>query len=78
MMQNEEEFEEAVMANVTLRHIYKVYAGGVTAVNDFNLVIKDKDSSFWSVLPAAENPLRCAWWPVLKKFPRVSFISATS
>lgn len=31
------------MANVTLRHVYKVYPGGVTAVNDFNLVIKDKE-----------------------------------
>lgn len=31
------------MANVTLRHIYKVYAGGVTAVNDFNLAIEDKE-----------------------------------
>lgn len=31
------------MAGVTLRHIYKVYQGGVTAVNDFNLVIKDKE-----------------------------------
>lgn len=31
------------MANVTLRHIYKVYAGGVTAVNDFNLAINDKE-----------------------------------
>ena len=31
------------MAGVTLRHIYKVYPGGVTAVNDFNLVIKDKE-----------------------------------
>ena len=31
------------MANVTLRHIYKVYSGGVTAVNDFNLAIKDKE-----------------------------------
>lgn len=31
------------MDNVTLRHIYKVYAGGVTAVNDFNLAIKDKE-----------------------------------
>lgn len=31
------------MANVTLRHIYKVYQGGVTAVNDFNLAIKDKE-----------------------------------
>ena len=29
------------MAGVTLRHIYKVYPGGTTAVNDFNLVIKD-------------------------------------
>lgn len=31
------------MASITLRHIYKVYAGGVTAVNDFNLAIKDKE-----------------------------------
>ena len=31
------------MASVSLQHIYKVYAGGVTAVSDFNLDIKDKD-----------------------------------
>lgn len=31
------------MANVTLRHVYKVYPGNVTAVNDFNLIIKDKE-----------------------------------
>ncbi|MDO5143252.1 MAG: sn-glycerol-3-phosphate ABC transporter ATP-binding protein UgpC [bacterium] len=31
------------MASVSLQHIYKVYQGGVTAVSDFNLEIKDKE-----------------------------------
>jgi len=31
------------MASVSLKHIYKVYAGGVQAVNDFNLDIDDKE-----------------------------------
>ncbi|MCR5185050.1 MAG: sn-glycerol-3-phosphate ABC transporter ATP-binding protein UgpC [Bacilli bacterium] len=31
------------MADVTLKHIYKVYDGSVRAVNDFNLEIKDKE-----------------------------------
>ena len=31
------------MADVTLRHVYKVYEGGVRAVNDFDLAIKDKE-----------------------------------
>ncbi|MFU0799637.1 MAG: sn-glycerol-3-phosphate ABC transporter ATP-binding protein UgpC [Xylanivirga thermophila] len=31
------------MASVTLKHIYKVYPGGVTAVSDFNLDIADKE-----------------------------------
>ena len=31
------------MASLSLKGIYKRYAGGVTAVNDFNLVIKDKE-----------------------------------
>ena len=30
------------MASLKLKHIYKVYGGGVRAVNDFNLDIKDK------------------------------------
>ena len=30
------------MAGLRLKHIYKVYNGGVRAVNDFNLDIKDK------------------------------------
>ena len=31
------------MASVSLKHIYKKYPGGVTAVSDFNLDIKDKE-----------------------------------
>ncbi len=31
------------MASVTLKNIYKKYAGGVVAVSDFNLEIKDKE-----------------------------------
>ncbi|MBR0027011.1 MAG: ATP-binding cassette domain-containing protein, partial [Clostridia bacterium] len=31
------------MANVTLKHIKKVYDKNVTAVEDFNLEIKDKE-----------------------------------
>ena len=31
------------MASLSLRHIYKKYPGGVTAVTDFNLEIKDKE-----------------------------------
>ena len=29
------------MASVTLKNIYKIYSGGVTAVTDFNLDIED-------------------------------------
>ena len=31
------------MADVTLKHVYKVYEGSVRAVNDFDLEIKDKE-----------------------------------
>ena len=31
------------MSSVSLRHVYKVYPGGVTAVSDFNLEIQDKE-----------------------------------
>ena len=31
------------MASVTLKGIYKKYAGGVVAVSDFNMEIKDKE-----------------------------------
>ena len=31
------------MASLSLQHIYKIYAGGVTAVSDFTLDIEDKE-----------------------------------
>ena len=31
------------MADVSLKHVYKIYDGGVTAVTDFNLEIADKE-----------------------------------
>ena len=31
------------MASISLRHIFKVYPGNVTAVSDFNLEIDDKE-----------------------------------
>jgi len=31
------------MASISLRHVYKIYPGDVTAVNDFNLEISDKE-----------------------------------
>ncbi|MDR1565510.1 MAG: ABC transporter ATP-binding protein, partial [Oscillospiraceae bacterium] len=31
------------MASVTLKNVYKIYPGNVTAVKDFNLEIEDKD-----------------------------------
>ena len=31
------------MASLSLRHIYKIYQGDVTAVKDFNLEIEDKN-----------------------------------
>ncbi len=31
------------MASLSLRHIYKIYDGNVTAVKDFNLEIEDKE-----------------------------------
>ena len=31
------------MASLSLKHIYKVYSGGVRAVSDFNLDIDDKE-----------------------------------
>ena len=31
------------MASVTMKQLYKVYPGGVTAVSDFNLDVADKE-----------------------------------
>ena len=45
------------MASLSFKHIYKKYPGGVTAVSDFCLEVKDKSSSSSSVLPDAVSPL---------------------
>ena len=42
------------MASVTLKNVYKIYSGGVTAVTDFCLDIEDKEF----ILPAAVSPPR--------------------
>ena len=34
------------MASLSLRNVYKRYPGGVTAVSDFNLEIKDRNLLF--------------------------------
>ena len=40
----ETDYQEALlMASVTLKHVYKVYNGNVTAVSDFSLEIADKE-----------------------------------
>ena len=41
------------MASLSFKHIYKKYAGGVTAVSDFCLEIKDKE--FYFIIAAAEE-----------------------
>ena len=44
------------MASLSLKHIYKKYPGGVTAVSDFCLEIKDKaDSPSISFIIADDN-----------------------
>ena len=43
------------MASLSLKNIYKKYAGGVTAVSDFCLEIQDKEFIVL-VLPAAVSP----------------------
>ena len=39
------------MASLSLKGIYKKYPGGVTAVSDFNLEIKDKEFKVINVNP---------------------------
>lgn len=45
------------MAELKLDNIYKIYDDKVTAVEDFNLHIQDKDSSYSSAHQAAVNLL---------------------
>lgn len=49
------------MASLSLRNVYKRYPGGVTAVSDFNLEIKDKEFIILVVLQIAVSPLPSEW-----------------
>ena len=44
------------MASLSLRGIYKRYPGGVVAVSDFTMNIKDKEFIVLVGLPAAVSP----------------------
>mgnify|MGYP000255394335 CR=1 FL=1 len=46
------------MAEVRIEHVFKRF-GAVTAVNDFDLVVKDGEFVSISVLPVAVKPLPC-------------------
>ena len=46
------------MASVTLKNVYKIYSGGVTAVTDFCLDIEDKEFIILVGPPAAVSPPR--------------------
>ena len=39
------------MASVTLKNVYKIYSGGVTAVTDFCLDIEDKEFRYRNGVP---------------------------
>ena len=47
------------MASLSLRHIYKKYPGGVTAVSDFNLEVKDKEF----IVRNEDQFRKCGWTP---------------
>lgn len=40
------------MADLSLKHIFKEYSGGVTAVSDFVWILGTRNLSFWSGLQA--------------------------
>ena len=64
------------MADLQLKHIYKRYAGGVTAVSDFTLDIDDKEFIILVGPSGCGKSTTLEWLPVLKKFQKVNFISA--
>ena len=64
------------MANVSLRHVYKIYDGGVTAVTDFNLEIADKEFIILVGPSGCGKSTTLRMIEVLRIFQRVSFTSA--
>ncbi len=64
------------MADLQLKHIYKRYAGGVTAVSDFTLDIDDKEFIILVGPSGCGKSTTLRMVAVLKKFQKVNFISA--
>ena len=64
------------MANVSLRHVYKIYDGGVTAVTDFNLEIADKEFIILVGPSGCGKSTTLRMIEVLRIFQRASFTSA--
>lgn len=64
------------MANVSLRHVYKIYDGGVTAVTDFNLEIADKEFIILVGPSGCGKSTTLRMIAGLEDISRVSFISA--
>lgn len=65
------------MANVSLRHVYKIYDGGVTAVTDFNLEIADKEFIILVGPSGCGKSTTLRMIAGLEDISRVSFTSAT-
>ena len=64
------------MASVTLKGMYKVYEGGVTAVSDFNLDIEDKEFSCGRAFRLRKiNYPR--WLQVWRKLPRANILATS-
>ena len=60
------------MASLSLRNIWKVLPGDVTAVKISTWRSRTRNSSSWSVPRAAASPPRCAWSPAWRRSPRAN------
>ena len=63
------------MASVTLKNVYKIYSGGVTAVTDFCLDIEDKE---FIILVGPSGCGKSTTLRMIAGLEEISFTSATS
>ena len=66
------------MAEVLLKNICKIYDGGVKAVDNVNVDIKDQEFLFSLARQAVESPQRLEWLLALRISPLVSSILTAS
>ena len=65
------------MASVTLKHVYKVYNGNVTAVKDFSLEVADKEFVILVGPSGCGKSTTLRMIAGLRRSRRASFTSAT-